>query len=249
MTSNAKELTAVRMALGAFTHVLREMAPATVLVESDNTTAVQVINNKRAAISLCPILRNLLACLRRMRLALRAVYLPGIQNDTADRLSRMGELTGFCLQESVMTELLREAEFEPTLDVFAREPSLWEQTGAAERPEANILWQGEGMLLNWQGERLFLHPPLHRIAATLRRLQREPTPALLITPNWGSQPWSPILAELVEKQIHLGSYDHVMSTTPEFRREGWRLPPGEVIASILGTKMTKGSDCLTSSSL
>jgi hypothetical protein len=237
------------MALGAFAHMLRERAPATVVVQSDNTTTVHIINNKRAALSLCAPLRNLLACSRRMQLRLRAVYLPGMQNDTADRLSRMGERTGFCLQGPILRELLGEADFEPTLDVFAREPGLWVQTRAAERPEANMLWQGQGMLLSWQGERLFLHPPLHRIGAVLRRLQREPTPALLITPNWESQPWSPILAEMVEKQIHLGAYDHVMSTTPEFRRDGWRLPPGEVVASILATRTMRGSDCSTSSSL
>jgi ribonuclease HI len=243
MSSNAKELTAVRMALGQFREEIQEMRPLTLTVQSDNTTTVHIINNRRAALSLCTPLRNLLNRARQLQTELRAIYLPGVQNDTADRLSRMGRLTGFHLQDSVLTELLREAEFEPTLDVFAREPILWERTEAAERQEAAALLEGHGASLNWTGECLFLHPPLHRIAATLRRLQREPTPALLITPNWGSQPWSPILAEMVERRFHLGPYNSVMATTPEFRQAGWRLPPGEVVASILATRTTRERDC------
>jgi ribonuclease HI len=248
MSSNAKELTAVRMALAAFSHVFRDLNPSTVIVESDNTTAVHVINNKRAAISLATILRSLLTCAGRLRVNLRAVYLPGIRNDTADRLSRMGELTGFYLKSAVLESLLRDAHFTPTLDVFAREPDLWRQTAAAERPEAEALWQGHGPLLRWEGEHLYLHPPLNKIGTVLRRLQRERTPALLVTPNWTSQPWSPILAQMVEEQIHLGPYDNVMETTPSFRHAGWRLPPGEVVASILATRMTRVSACSTSSS-
>jgi hypothetical protein len=76
MTSNAKELSAVRGALGVFSRKLRGMTPATIIVESDNTTAVHVINNKRAAPTLCPMLRTLLNYVQRMRLHLKAIYTP-----------------------------------------------------------------------------------------------------------------------------------------------------------------------------
>jgi ribonuclease HI len=249
MTSNAKELTAVRMALTAFSQALRRIAPATIVVESDNTTTVHVINNKKAALSLCTILQSLLNEARRRDLQLRAVYRPGLQNDTADRLSRMGERTGFCLRNATLQSLLRDMKFTPTLDVFSREAGLWSPRETAHGQEEARTRQGHGVLGGWEGEQLFLHPPLNRIGAVLRQLQRQPTPALLITPAWTGQPWSPILAEMAEKQIRLGSYDEVMETTSRFRQMGWRLPPGSVVATILATRTTRGSNSSTSSSL
>jgi ribonuclease HI len=248
LTSNAKELTAVRMALAHFANAVRGLAPATVTVQSDNTTTVHIINNKRAAISLCAHLRDLLNRARQMRVDLRAIYIPGVQNDTADRLSRLGKLTGFHVRDVILTKLLEETQFHPTLDVFAREPSLWQLNKSSDRQEAAALWEGHGWLLPWSGERLFLHPPINKIARALHRLQLEPTPTLLITPGWRSQPWSPILAEMLEKEYRLGTFDSVMTTTPEFRHAGWRLPPGEVVASLLATRTMRADSSSMSSS-
>jgi hypothetical protein len=216
-----------------------------VAVRSDNTTTVHIINNRRAAASLAGHLRNLLCCARKLGLELRATYLPGIQNDAADRLSRMGRLTGYHLRPEVLQKLLRDSGFHPSLDVFDREPELRLQQPADQAAEQltplQCVWR------KWEGERLFLHPPLNRIAVTLRRLQNEPTPALLITPAWTSQHWSPSLREVADEQFHLGSYETTMETTAEFRRAGWRLPPGGVVASTVATRTTKvkrsSSDC------
>jgi hypothetical protein len=233
-SSNAKELTAVRAAIQHLASELTQLAPLSVAVQSDNTTTVHVVNNRRAAASLVPHLRRLLQVCRKMRVELRATYLPGIQNDTADRLSRMGRLTEYYLKPAVLSELLQETGFQPTLDVFQREPELHHQAEPAAEPRTHA----QCLNRSWEGERLFLHPPLNLLAATLRRLRSEPRPALIVTPAWTSQPWSAALAEVVERQIHLGPYDAVMHMTPEFRRAGWRLPPGNVVASLLATRTT-----------
>jgi hypothetical protein len=98
---------------------------------------------------------------------------------------------------------------------------------------------------SWEGERLFLHPPLNRITAVLERLHREPTPALLITPAWTSQSWCLILAEMVERQFLLGTFDEAMQTTALFRTASWRLPPGKVVATLLGTRTTRDAPSTT----
>jgi ribonuclease HI len=243
MTSNAKELTAVRMALLSWRAQLEAVAPATVAVQSDNTTTVHLINNRRAAATLAMHLRRLLWCCKRMRLELVATYLPGVQNDTADRLSRVSGLTGYHLKPEVLRGLLTEAEFQPTLDVFGREPELSQQATAEEAAASEQRGPAEYMRMEWAGQHLFLHPPLNRIAAVLRRLQAEPTPALIITPAWKSQPWSPILAELTEKQVHLGAFEEAMQTTAEFQEAGWRLPPGNVVGTTLGTRTMRAVPC------
>jgi ribonuclease HI len=241
LTSNAKELTAVRMALARFRQQLEALAPLTLSVRSDNTTTVHLINNRRAASSLLPHLRRLLSACRRLRIELVASYLPGIENDTADRLSRVSGLTGYRLKPEVLRTLLAESGFCPTLDVFAREPELELRETGSERADAALRGPADCMRMRWAGHHLFLHPPLNRITAVLNRLQQEPCPALLITPAWNSQPWSPILAALAETQWQLGSFEAAMQTTPEFSKAGWRLSPGDVVATTLGTKTMRAA--------
>jgi ribonuclease HI len=249
MSSNANELTAVTKAMSHFKDRIRELGPATIFIQSDNTTTVHIINSRRAALSLCVCLRSLLREAQRAQVELKAAYLPGAQNDTADRLSRMGELTGFHLKSATLQKLLNDIHFTPTLDVFGREPELRQLAKAEEEPEATRRRHEHGDMLCWEGERLFLHPPLNKIGMVLERLRREPAQAVMITPAWKSQPWSPVLGEMAERQIYLGSYDEVMVTTVDFRRGAWRLPPGEVVASLLGTRMMKGSNYSTNFSL
>ena len=239
MTSNAKELTAVRMSLRHFTSLLENLVPLSILVVSDNTTTVHLINHLKAAPSLCQHLRRLLTLCRQMRISLTASYLPGKENDTADRLSRMGALSGFYLKPEVLQDLLRTSHFIPTLDVFAREPGLRTGSASEQRGEAVVWWQGGRVPPTWTHERLFLHPPLNKILPLLHRLQAEPVPSLMITPAWTSQPWSPLLAQVGERQFHLGTFEAAMETTPDFRRAGWRLPPGKVVASLLATRTTR----------
>jgi ribonuclease HI len=241
MSSNAKELTAVRMSLQSVRQQLEKLVPVTVSVRSDNTTTVHVINKRRAALSLAPHLRRLLQCCERMRVELMASYLPGAQNDTADRLSRVSRATGYHMKPEVLRTLLEEAGFHPTMDVFGREPQLNRLGMQQEEATAPAGGSVDCMRKSWAGHHLFLHPPLNRISAVLSRLQREPNPALIITPAWISQPWSPMLVEMADKQWHLGAFAAVMETTPDFRRAGWRLPPGDVVATSLGMRMMRAA--------
>jgi hypothetical protein len=236
MSSNAKELTAVRMGLLSARRQLGEATPMTLAVRSDNTTTVHIINNRRSAATLAPHLRLLLRCCNRMRVELAATYLPVVQNDAADRLSRVSSLTGYHLKPEVLEQLLAETEFHPTLDVFGREPQLRRPATAGEAAASDQRGPADCLRMSWSGQRLFLHPPLNRITAVLNRLQREPAQALIIAPSWSSQPWSPMLLEMAEKRVHLGSFETAMVTTPEFHSAGWRLPPGEVIAATLGMR-------------
>jgi hypothetical protein len=226
------------MALHAFKSQLSLLAPLTVTVRSDNTTTVHLINKRRAAITLLRPLRRLFIVCHRLSVHLQAVYLPGVENQTADRLSRLAEPTGYSLRAETLERLLTDFQFLPTLDVFGRESELWSLPIMRSVSRAAEQRVNSGPSQPWRGHHLFLHPPLNKILSVLQRLQAEPTPAVLITPAWLSQPWSPILLSLAERQLHLGSFDTTMTVTAEFRRAGWRLPPGGVVATLLATRTT-----------
>jgi hypothetical protein len=86
------------------------------------------------------------------------------------------------MRTEVLQDLLRQADVQPTLDVFVREPLLRGQTAAEEAAASKRRRPGECMRRSWADQHLFLHPSLNRIAAVLIRLQREPTPALVFVP-------------------------------------------------------------------
>jgi ribonuclease HI len=232
-SSNKKELMAVYESLRGYRRKLKAAIHTSVLVRSDNTTTVADIMRMRASKSLLPPLRNLFLLTKAMRIQLTAIHLPGVQNGEADKLSRMGTAREYFLREQTLQWILRELEFQPDTDPFAASPYLPSTT--------TIAHPGEGLRIPWAAQKLFLHPPPHLIGKCLSKIRWEPAQAILIAPAWPSQPWSPLLSRLSQRQVHLGPFSAVMEVTARFRREGWLLPPGNVVAALLDTRMTKAS--------
>jgi ribonuclease HI len=228
LTSNAKELTAVRRGLQYFIGREAVERNTTLLVRSDNTATVGDINRLSAAGTLLTHLRELLAVARRHGIYLQAVHLPGVQNEEADRLSRLGTVREYYLRKEVFDEAATEFGFRPEVDVFATTPYLRSDI-AAEHPR-------DALRISWSQSRVFLHPPIHLLTKTVTKALREGTRAILIAPQWSGQPWSPALATMEAKRKILGSYEGTMVKTARFVEEGWRLPPGNAVAILLARK-------------
>jgi hypothetical protein len=116
----------------------------------------------------------------------------------------------------------------PTLDPFAASPGLPTHTPLQHPRDA--------FKRDWSGQILYLHPPPHMLTKTLNKLNRSQAIALVIAPLWKNQPWFPVLQRMARKAINLGPFADVMTTTPRFTREGWKLPPGIVQAVIADTR-------------
>jgi hypothetical protein len=58
--------------------------------------------------------------------------------------------------------------------------------------------------MSWKSEIPYLHPPIPLIPATLSGLKREGVQALLIVPNWPTQPWWPELKSMMSRFMILG---------------------------------------------
>jgi ribonuclease HI len=237
-TSNAREMSAVRLALQRFRHKLIPQADTTLLVRSDNTTTVADINSLRAPISLRAHLLRLLSVARTLRLSLTALHLPGVQNQAADRLSRLGTHREYVVKPAVLRTLMDEFRFWPDTDIFGTDSQAEDQ--GLGRPS-------DGLRVAWKGRDLYLHPPINLLMPTVSKLRSEPTRAILIHPAWESQPWSLLIREGAARQMDLGTFDEVMDTTPRFRSEGWRLPPGNVRASLMDTRTIVASSTSSSS--
>jgi ribonuclease HI len=230
MTSNAKELVAVQMALRHFAEDLDVMDKPAILVQSDNSATVADINRQSASGTLTPHLLDLIATVKKMGIQLQAVHIPGLDNDKADRLSRIGNQREYYLKEEIFRQLMETFQFKPERDAFASTPYLPGDTAVEHISDA--------LRMDWTQEKLFLHPPLPLISRTMSKAEREQTQAILILPAWKGQVWEQILHRIATAWLILGSYEQVMVTTPRFKEEGWRLPPGDVLAALLGTRTT-----------
>jgi hypothetical protein len=230
---------AVSKALWAFRVLLIQHVETMVVIRSDNTTVVADINRLSASRTLATPLLGLLTRARALRIELRASHIPGVSNTLADRLSRMGREREYYLKEEALRRAENELDFRVQYDPFAANPFVPSLT-----PPRH---PGQAFHEDWTCMNLLLHPPPHMLGATLSKAQTEGVTALLIAPNWKSQPWSPLLSQLAQRTLLLGTYEEVMQTTSRFASEGWQLPPGSVLAATLDTRTTKesvsSSDC------
>jgi hypothetical protein len=176
---------------------------------------------------------------KRMEISLTATHLPGVQNQAADRLSRLGLEREYYLKAEVREHVMRELDFSPTIDVFG--------AGTPPPREWGMRTLRDGLRVPWTGLSLFLHPPLNLMMGTLLKLRAEPARVILIYPAWESQPWTHLVQEMESRHIVLGTFDVAMEVTERFKQQGWKLPPGDVRAGVLVGRTTPASGCLSSS--
>jgi ribonuclease HI len=232
-TSNAKELQAVQSALLHFEQQLRPLKTPGILIQSDNAATVADINRCSASGTLTGRLLSLMTTVREMEVQLQVVHIPGLSNDGADRLSRIGQDREYYLKEHLYKHVTEQLGFQPEFDAFGATPYL-----PSEIPFARIF---DALRPSWKGKRLLIHPPPTLLMKTISKATREEPEAILLIPNWTGQPWQPLLTQFEQKRISVGTFDWTMETTERFRQGGWRLPPGEVHAVLMGTKTTKES--------
>jgi ribonuclease HI len=241
LTSNAKELTAVRKALEhAHSHSMTEQGTR-VLVRSDNTTTVFIIKAWSTRLTLLRHLRTLHNLTKRLDIQLETTYLPGALNSVADRLSRLGTAMDFALKRDIFLRVTEELELNPEIDVFADETNHLVDTYASLSPTDGAACAVDGFTLSWENRALWLHPPIRLIGRVLAKISLEGARVILVTPAWEGQTWSPQLRALALRQSDLGEYDTCMTPGRRFLQEGWRLPPGRACATLMDTRTTRGS--------
>jgi ribonuclease HI len=246
-SSNRKELTATIHALKAF---LPSIPPgSTIELRSDNTAAVHSIRRWRGTQARIPILRRIANLARNRNIRLVATYLPGTANETADALSRMGGCGEyFVTMTSLRVAIAGLGQQALTLDAFAsRETKRLTKYCTLDRNDAEA-YAVDGLTVDWSQEVVLLHPPPTLILRTLRKLMRErPAGWLLLLPSWRGQSWTPMLKDLNATTRDLGSYQTAAKRTRMMTERGWLLPPGNLLALTMDTKMTGGRSSLTSS--
>jgi ribonuclease HI len=237
-TSNHRECLAVLHALKSLQpHLLRTRS---IRVLSDNTATVFNIQRWKGMRRRIPALRQLWNLCRRMRWTLAVQHLPGVDNDEADALSRMGSAGEYYLNAVTTARVIRVLGLSPTVDVFAsREAHVlprYMTLGQCDGGAVAI----DGLSASWRNEIVWLHPPLNLITKALTKAQEVKARGVIILPDWKGQQWSNLLSQLSSRFLDLGPFSTTMTRAPTMIARGWRLPPGNARAHFLDGKTTTG---------
>ena len=186
------EITALLKAL----QTLEEVRECQVLWRSDNAQLFWDVNRmKSARESLNVVLRRIADLLRTRKVVLRVEWIPREQNTLADQLSKIRD-NDWMLHPRLFERICSITKVEPTLDCFAtaqnrlvpRFISRFREEGCV---DADFFRQ------SLKGEVIWANPPFNLMGSVLRHLRAHPTKGILVVPVWVTQPWWPLLQDLV----------------------------------------------------
>ena len=189
-------------------------APLTLQIRSDNRTVCAYVNHQGGRFSeLDDIAQRCwdVALQRGYRLQCR--HIAGADNVEADELSRpiLGAWS-WSLNSSVFKDL--ETSHGPfSVDAFATRltaklPRYWTLLPDSQAEATDAFAQ------TWAGEQIYAFPPPLQIAATARKAREERACVTLLTPDWPTQPWYPLLVRMCKRPQVLTTPHQLLTPSP-----------------------------------
>jgi hypothetical protein len=198
---------------------------------------VTVFNLQRqgASESLLYETRQIFSFLLKMDIKLQITHVPGVENVTADALSRMDMAGDYELKVEFYRRGIRFLGVSPTLALIATSSNKKCQSFLA---LPGIRAEGaralDALRYSWQGELAYVFPPVQLIPRVLQRIRLERLlQVVMVFPEWPSRPWWNFLQELVVAQVRLGESQTVLSPGPTMADNRAKLPPGNILMALL----------------
>lgn len=188
---NALELRAVLLAVRHFISLLRHRH---ILVRSDSMTAVAYINRQGGTkSSTCQAIAHDLWCwVQQNALSIRAVHVPGVQNEAADIMSRGGPSLANWSLNPLIVEMIWERFGEARVDLFASKKNakceLWFSLYPSDKPPLGVNALGT---VPWPQALLYAFPPVELLPTVLDRTRRTGASVILVAPVSPGSPWYP----------------------------------------------------------
>lgn len=228
---NLLELRAILLAVKFF---LPRIAGSTLLILTDNTTALAYIKNQGGTRSL-PLFRCadiLLSLCEKYNIRVQAQHIPGKLNVRADSLSRSSPTpTEWRLHPNVCLELFT-LWGHPLIDLFATRWNHQLPTFVSPFPDNRALTI-DALSISWKGMYAYLFPPTALLPRILSKIREEDGRFLVIAPNWPSQIWFPeLISLLIDSPRQLPGWSNLLTQSqgrllhpcPQmFRLHGWLL--------------------------
>ncbi|KAA6370257.1 MAG: putative reverse transcriptase, partial [Streblomastix strix] len=234
-TSNQRELAAVYCALLRFGQQLQEEKIHSIHLRTDNTTTSFNINRKNSSRTLSHLTDHILQLAESLQIQLKATYIPGKENQTADSLSRLNRAGDYHLNKRIAEQVFKTMQFFPTINLFAnRKTKLTKRFCTINLDHLAVA--RDAFSISWKAEQPVIHPPIPLIGHCLQRIKQEKIATIMIVPNQEGQYWWPLIQQMTTKQINLGQSSQILKNGPIATRRGWALPPGELLAILVSDK-------------
>lgn len=193
---NYLEMFAVFLALKCFTE---QISGKHIKVLIDNTTAVACINqmgtcHSKQNNSLVYQIWNW--CISR-HVWITAAYIPGKENITADRESRIFRReTEWSLNKSIFTAAIKKLGVTPNMDLFASRLNYKLKPYIAYQPDPEA-YAVNAFCVPWHEYIFYAFPPFSIIPQVLHKIVGEKATGLLVVPYWPTQSWWPFLMNIL----------------------------------------------------
>lgn len=166
---------------------------------SDNTTAVQCINNMGSCKSVeCDqITKTIWDWGINRNVWLTSAHIPGRLNREADEESRKTELrTEWKLNRKIFNNMLNYFQFFPEIDLFASRINTQLPRFFSYRPDP-FSEVTNAFTVSWGDIKFYCFPPFSCIGRILQKICEDKATGILVVPNWPTQIWYPLLIDLL----------------------------------------------------
>lgn len=196
---NYLELKAILLSLQTCAKNLKQVH---IQVRSDNTTAVTGINRQGSThSSRCnSITRQIWLWAIDRQLWLSAAHCPGVLNVHADEASRIFDDNTEWMLNKQSFHRICSTFGNPSIDLFASRLNNQVPQYCSWQPDPGAVII-DCFSVDWsQFQLTYSFPPFSLVGRTLQKIARECSTAIIIVPNWPSQPWFPLLRKMIDGQ-------------------------------------------------
>ena len=196
---NILELKAALFALGSFRS---QLSHKHVKIMIDNSAAVYMINKMGSShteigndmvVAICEFCIN-------NEIWLTAAHVPGSLNVIADAESRrLYTDAEWMLKPSLLHDALSNLGFKPDIDLFASRLNKKFEKYCSYKPDPGAL-HIDAFSISWNRTNICCFPPFSCILQVLQKIIQEKAEGILVVPNWATQPWFPLLEQVLVKQ-------------------------------------------------
>ena len=199
---NYLELKAAYLALQFLCEQIRN---AHVHLFLDNTVAIKYISKMGGRVTeLNDLTQDIWKWCEKRKIILSAFHIPGVENVTADKLSRLTSTDmEWAIRDDIFELFMTKFEVMCDIDLFASRfnKKLPKYASFTPDPEAYAV---NAFSLNWNNFKcVYIFPPFSLIAAILQKIDSEKTTAVLVAPLFTTQVWFPRLLKMICKQSYL----------------------------------------------
>ncbi|KAA6345407.1 MAG: hypothetical protein EZS28_052164, partial [Streblomastix strix] len=207
---------------------------------SDNTTAVYDIGKWKAKELLTERIKQVFYLVKRLKLQITTIHIPGKLNLTTDSLSRLCRSGDYSLKDGMIQMICKTWDYMPQIDIFATQYNkLINNYATVDLNDLETRFHN-AFNYKWSKVKLYIHLPIPVLGRVLQKMKQDKAQGIVIAPIWPGQSWYTKLKNLSTKFLFLGQADKILEMGQRMKDKDQKLPPGNVGAFLLDLSQTLG---------